>query len=125
MEAIESRRNEVMCEITALRMLLAQTDYKCLKHSDGALTDEEYAETKAQRAAWRAKINELEAELIELDDAAQAMAEAAILAAEEDETDLTAETAESEPQDAEVDIADAEQPDETVTDDEENGETDE
>lgn len=122
MEAIESRRNEVMCEITALRMLLSQTDYKCLKHSDGALTDEEYAETKAQRAAWRAKINELEAELIELDDAAQAMAEAAILAAEEDETDLTAE---SEPQDAEVDTVDAEQPDETVTDDEENGETDE
>lgn len=122
MEAIESRRNEVMCEITALRMLLNQTDYKCLKHSDGALTDEEYAEAKAQRAAWRAKINELEAELIELDDAAQAMAEAAILAAEEDETDLTAE---SEPQDAEADTADAEQPDETVTDDEENGETDE
>lgn len=59
MPAIEADTNAA--EIRALQNLLEQTDYKALKHADGALSDEEYAETKALRAQWRAKINELEA----------------------------------------------------------------
>ncbi len=47
-------------EINALKNLLEQSDYKALKYADGALSEEEYAETRAQRAAWRAKINELQ-----------------------------------------------------------------
>ena len=47
--------------ITELKGLLASTDYQCLKHADGELTDEEYASIKAQRHAWRVEINELEA----------------------------------------------------------------
>ena len=58
MPAIEADENAA--EIRALKDLLGQTDYKALKHADGALSDEEYAETKALRAQWRAKINELE-----------------------------------------------------------------
>lgn len=50
-------------EIYALKSLLADTDYVCLKHAEGALADEDFAEVKAQRAGWRAKINELECEL--------------------------------------------------------------
>jgi len=59
---------EVPAEVTKrLRILelkknLLETDYLCWKHADGDLTDEEYAETKAQRHAWRLEINELEGE---------------------------------------------------------------
>lgn len=56
---------ETRIEIATYKQLLLQTDYKALKHSEGAITDEEYAETKAQRAEWRARINELEEELPE------------------------------------------------------------
>jgi hypothetical protein len=47
--------------IAELKRLLAESDYQCLKHADGELTDEEYASIKAQRHAWRVEINELEA----------------------------------------------------------------
>lgn len=46
--------------IRELKGLLAESDYLCLKHADGALSDEEYAETRAQRQAWRDEINSLE-----------------------------------------------------------------
>lgn len=58
-----NRRDDIQSEITALKMLLGETDYRCLKYAEGALTEEEYSQTKAQRAAWRGKINELEAAL--------------------------------------------------------------
>ena len=48
--------------IMELKKLLSDTDYMCLKHMDGALTDAEYAETKAQRQAWRDEINQLESQ---------------------------------------------------------------
>jgi hypothetical protein len=47
--------------IAELKKLLADSDYICLKHADGEITDEEYAAVKAQRHAWRVEINELEA----------------------------------------------------------------
>jgi hypothetical protein len=50
-------------EIYALKSLLADTDYACLKYAEGALSEEDFADTKARRAEWRAKINALEAEL--------------------------------------------------------------
>lgn len=50
----------IYAEINALKILLRDTDYKALKHSDGALSEDEYAPIRAQRAAWRARINELE-----------------------------------------------------------------
>lgn len=42
---------------------LDQTDYQAIKYAEGRLTDEEYAEAKAQRETWRAEINALEEEL--------------------------------------------------------------
>lgn len=49
--------------IVELKALLAGTDYKAIKYSEGVVSEEEYAETKALRIAWRAEINQLEAEL--------------------------------------------------------------
>ena len=58
-------REEIQIEINTCKQLLNQTDYQCLKHSDGVLTDEEYAPMQAQREEWRERINELEAQLDE------------------------------------------------------------
>lgn len=60
---MDNRVMEIQSEIAGLKQLLTSTDYKALKHADGALSDEEYATTKAQRQELRNKINELETEL--------------------------------------------------------------
>lgn len=60
--ARESRH--IKSEIAALKQLLAQTDYKALKHADGVLSDADYKETREYRQKLRDKINELEKELI-------------------------------------------------------------
>lgn len=54
---------EKEAEINALEILLAQTDYMSLKHSEGAMTDEEFAEIKELRQSWRMRINKLQEEL--------------------------------------------------------------
>ena len=46
--------------IAELKQLLADSDYKALKFSDGALTAAEYEPIRAQRQAWRDEINALE-----------------------------------------------------------------
>lgn len=56
-------RTDVEADINGYKQLLAQTDYKALKHADGALTDEEWEPVRAFRAEMRAKINACEAEL--------------------------------------------------------------
>ena len=49
--------------IAELKQKLEDTDYKAIKYSEGELSAEEYAETKAYRRAWREEINKLEEEL--------------------------------------------------------------
>ena len=49
--------------ISELKQKLQETDYKAIKYAEGELSVEEYAETKAQRRAWREEINKLEEEL--------------------------------------------------------------
>lgn len=46
--------------IKELKHLLADTDYKVIKYSEGLISEKEYAEVKAQRQAWRDEINQLE-----------------------------------------------------------------
>lgn len=46
--------------ISELKQKLTDTDYKAIKFAEGILTTEDYAETKAQRQAWREEINSLE-----------------------------------------------------------------
>lgn len=59
------KREEIQSEINAFKQLLTQTDYKALKHADGAMTDEEYEETRQKREFYRSEVNRLEAELEE------------------------------------------------------------
>lgn len=49
--------------IRDLKRHLRDTDYMAIKFAEGEFTEQEYAPVRAQRAAWRAEINELEAEL--------------------------------------------------------------
>lgn len=47
-------------EITDLKQQLRDTDYQAIKYAEGAISEEDYAAMKAQRQAWRDRINELE-----------------------------------------------------------------
>lgn len=49
-------------QIASLKQNLADTDYKAIKYAEGAISDEDYAETKALRQSWRDEINRLESE---------------------------------------------------------------
>jgi hypothetical protein len=60
---MDDKYNAIQFEINGLKQLLNATDYKCLKFAEGAITESEYAETKALRAEYRRKINALEAQL--------------------------------------------------------------
>lgn len=51
---------ETESRIAYLKAELADTDYLCLKFTDGALSEEEYAPIRRQRAAYRAEINALQ-----------------------------------------------------------------
>ena len=59
-KAPELERIAAMQEISELKSKLAATDYIAAKIAEGAATREEYVEELAERAAWRARINELE-----------------------------------------------------------------
>ncbi len=50
-------------EIAELKRKLSDSDYAVIKIAEGAATPEEYADIIGQRATWRTRINELEAEL--------------------------------------------------------------
>ncbi len=50
-------------EIAVRKQMLSSTDYQALKFAEGEMSEEEYKDAKAQRAAWRKEINELEKEL--------------------------------------------------------------
>ena len=60
-KAPERARVSAAIEISDLKEKLAETDYISAKIAEGAATREEYMDKLAERASWRAKINELEA----------------------------------------------------------------
>lgn len=47
-------------EIKALKAKLDDTDYKAIKFAEGELSAYEYESVKAERRAWRERINKLE-----------------------------------------------------------------
>ena len=59
----DPREEWVEVRILDLKKFLANTDYQAIKFTEGAMTEQEYAPIRTQRAAWRAEINELEQEL--------------------------------------------------------------
>lgn len=50
-----------MWEISQCKQNLKATDYKAIKFFEGALTEQEFAPIRTQRAEWRNQINEYEA----------------------------------------------------------------
>ena len=56
-----SKENAIK-EIQQLKKQLSDTDYKAIKYAEGEINPEEYLPIKNQRAEWRAKINQLQAE---------------------------------------------------------------
>lgn len=51
---------ETESRIAYLKAELAETDYLCLKFTDGALSEEKYAPIRQKRAEYRAEINKLQ-----------------------------------------------------------------
>ena len=47
-------------QIAYCKEMLNETDYQAIKYSDGAISEEEYAPIREQRAEWRAEINRIE-----------------------------------------------------------------
>lgn len=58
-------QKEQFARMRELKRLLEQTDYKTLKHSEGEISEEEWEKAKAERAAWRAEINEIQKSFVE------------------------------------------------------------
>lgn len=56
-------KTEELIEIEELKQQLEATDYQAIKYAEGLISEEEYEPIKAERQAWRDKINELEARL--------------------------------------------------------------
>lgn len=50
-------------EIAELKARLCETDYKAIKFAEGLIPEADYVEIKAQRQAWRDRINEIEAKI--------------------------------------------------------------
>ena len=63
---MDERIEYLMSQIRGYQLLLNESDYKAIKHSEGLIPEDEYAETKAMRQEYRNKINELEEEIASL-----------------------------------------------------------
>lgn len=61
-EEIAQLQPTVEQQIAGLKQNLADTDYKAIKYAEGLISEQEYAEIKAQRQSWRDEINRLESE---------------------------------------------------------------
>lgn len=55
----EMEEMEILAEIETFKSMLADSDFKAIKHSEGLINDEEYAEIKEKRQYYRAEINRL------------------------------------------------------------------
>ena len=53
----------ILEEIREALEALRASDYQAIKHSEGLISEEDYAPIKAQRQALRDRVNELEAKL--------------------------------------------------------------
>lgn len=65
---MNTRADQINGEIIALKQLLTNSDYKAIKHSEGLISEIEYAEVKTYRENLRTQINQLEEELAALNE---------------------------------------------------------
>lgn len=61
---LQEKKQSIIKELVELKAELTKTDYQAIKFAEGWLTAVEYEPIKAQRQVWRARINELETELV-------------------------------------------------------------
>ena len=54
-------KDQYRIEITQLKKLLSDTDYKAIKYAEGQISEDDYASVRAERQGYRDRINELEA----------------------------------------------------------------
>ena len=54
------KKHEIFSDILQLKKELADTDYLAIKHSEGLISDDDYAGIKVKRQSLRERINELE-----------------------------------------------------------------
>lgn len=54
---------KINTKIACLKAQLRASNDKAIEYAVGEITAEEYAETKEKRRAWRAEINQLQADL--------------------------------------------------------------
>lgn len=62
-----SEYEKIENEIAIRKQLLANTDYVALKYLEGAISEEDFEEKKAQRQTRRDEINDLETQLQEVE----------------------------------------------------------
>lgn len=55
-----SQKTLILREISELKIKLSATDYQAIKYAEGLISETDYASIKAQRQAWRDRINILE-----------------------------------------------------------------
>lgn len=60
---MEDKRMEIEGQINGYQIALRDTDYISHKHADGAISDEEYEETRLKREEWRQAIRDLREQL--------------------------------------------------------------
>ena len=53
-------KDQYRIEITQLKKLLSDSDYKAIKYAEGQISEEEYSEIKSERQGYRDRINYLE-----------------------------------------------------------------
>jgi len=53
-------KDQYRLEITQLKKLLSDSDYKAIKYAEGQISGEEYSEIKSERQGYRDRINYLE-----------------------------------------------------------------
>ena len=53
-------KDQYRIEITQLKKLLSDTDYKAIKYAEGQISESEYASVRAERQGYRDRINYLE-----------------------------------------------------------------
>lgn len=58
---------ELKAQILKLKKQLASTDYQAIKYAEGRITEEEFLPISEQRQLWRDEINNLEAQIAELE----------------------------------------------------------
>ncbi len=59
-------KTDELIEIESLKQQLVDSDYKAIKYAEGEISEEEYTPIKEERKSWRARINELEAQIAEM-----------------------------------------------------------